>query len=116
MSEKKVHFSEERVQEWSNQNDDKPVGESVFGQRVVPGLMLLDSLSGLVHEYIDGDVILSGITAARFRDPVLIGEVVTFSLGEIEDAKMNVKTVDFKARVEERGSLVATGVLSLTIK
>lgn len=112
MTEKVVRFTEDRVREWCNQNDDEMVGEEVFGQRVVPGLMLLDSLSTLIHELRDEDVILSGITAARFRDPVLIGESVTFTLGDVEEGK-NMSTVEFDARVEKRDSLAATGVLSV---
>jgi len=112
MSEQIVRFTESRVREWCNQNDDEPVGEEVFNEQAVPGLMLLDSLSSLVHGLDDGDVVLSGITAARFRDPVLIGESVNFTLGDVEEGE-NMSTVEFEARVEDRDSLVATGVLSV---
>jgi len=108
MSEQIVRFTESRVREWCNQNDDEPVGEEVFNEQAVPGLMLLDSLSSLVHGLDDGDVVLSG----RFRDPVLIGESVNFTLGDVEEGE-NMSTVEFEARVEDRDSLVATGVLSV---
>jgi acyl-CoA hydrolase len=64
----------------------------------------------------DGEeVILAGVTAARFRDPVLLGETVTFTLSEIEEGQ-NFITMDFEARVEERKSLVANGALSVVIR
>jgi len=120
-----VTFTADAVERWcSNNNDPNPLhtdeksaANSSFGQRIVPGMMLLDQLSGMLTRMGDDgeEVILAGVTAARFRDPVLLGETVTFTLSEIEEGQ-NFITMDFEARVEERKSLVANGALSVVIR
>jgi acyl dehydratase len=124
MNERHVQFTEQAVEDWCNENrdpnpihtDSEMVQDSSFGERVVPGMMLLDHLSGMLTALGDDgeEVILAGITAARFRDPVLLGETVTFSIENVEKEE-NFTSVDFEARVEERDSLVANGVLSIVI-
>jgi acyl dehydratase len=122
---RKRTFTAEDVEQWCEEhNDPNPIHvdseaaeESSFGQRVIPGMMLLDQLSGLLSSLGEGgeEIILAGVTAARFRDPVLLGETVTFSVENIEQGK-NFTTMDFECRVEERGSLVANGALSIVVK
>jgi len=119
-----VTITEEMVEEWcETSRDSNPLhidadaaSEGTFGQRVVPGLMILDYISGMLANLGDDDenVILSGITAARFRDPVLLGETVTISTEVVEEDK-RFTGVDFEARVEERGSLVANGAMNVVI-
>lgn len=121
---REVTFSAEDVQEWCDRADDpnplhtdaEAAAEGTFGQRVVPGLMLMDYVSGMLTNLGDEDetVILSGITAARFRDPILLDETVTISVEIVEEDK-RFTAVDFEARVEERGSLVANGTINVVI-
>jgi len=115
MSEYSFTFSEEDVDSWCQENNHT-ASESTFNEKVVPNMMLLDKVSGMLSSLgeEDEEVILSGVTAARFRDPVLLDEEVRFSLSEIEENE-NFTAIDFEARVEERGSLVAHGSLSVTI-
>lgn len=120
-----VTFTEEDVEEWCDENNDpNPIHtdelaarDSSFGQRVVPGMMLMDQLSGLLTSLGEGDeeIILAGITAARFRDPVLLGEEVTFEVSDPEE-RTKMMTLEFECRVEERDSLVANGALSIAVK
>lgn len=124
MSERQVTFTEEDVEDWCERNDDmnplyvdsEAAEEGTFGRRVVPGMMLMDKLSGMLTELGDeGEtVILSGITAARFRDPVLFDETVSIST-EIDEEDKRFTAVNFEARVEERGSLVANGIVNVVI-
>jgi len=124
MTQRAVEFTAEQVEEWCEQNadpnpihtDEEAAEDSTFGQRVVPGMMLMDQLSGMLTALGDDDeeVILSGITAARFRDPVLLDETVTFTVEIVEEDK-RFTAVDFEARVEERGSLVANGTINIVI-
>ncbi len=121
---REVTFTEDMVQDWCETSrdpnplhiDEEAAAEGTFGQRVVPGLMLLDYVSGMLTALGDEDetVILSGITAARFRDPVLLDETVTISVEIVEEDK-RFTAVDFEARVEERGSLVANGTMNIVI-
>lgn len=121
---REVTFSAEDVQEWCERVDDpnplhtdaEAAAEGTFGQRVVPGLMLMDYVSGMLTNLGDEDetVILAGITAARFRDPILLDETVTISVEIVEEDK-RFTAVDFEARVEERGSLVANGTINVVI-
>lgn len=121
---REVTFTEDDVQEWCERVDDPNVlhtdaeaaAEATFGQRVVPGFMLMDHLSGMLTDLggEDETVILSGITAARFRDPILLDETVTISVEIVEEDK-RFTAVDFEARVEERGSLVANGTVNVVI-
>lgn len=124
MNERQVTFNQKAVTDWcETSGDPNPIhtdedvaAESTFGRRVVPGMMLMDYLSGMLTELggEDETVILSGITAARFRDPVLLNETVTLSVEIVEEDK-RFTAVDFEARVEERGSLVANGTLNVVI-
>lgn len=106
-------FDEDDVFKWKQSSGD---WNELYDQGYVPGMMLLDHVSSMVSELGDEDetVILSGVTAARFRDPVMVDEEVTFELSNREDGQ-NYTTIDFEARVEERESLVAHGALSLVI-
>lgn len=125
MTEREVVFTESEVESWCERNNDPnplhtdpdAAQDDVFGERVVPGMMLLDKLSGMLVELGNDDetVILSGITAARFRDPVLLGETVTFTTEIVEEDK-RFTAVDFEARVEERGSLVARGTVNIVVE
>jgi acyl dehydratase len=118
-------FTESDVDEWCERNgnpnplhvDSHEALESSFGQRIVPAMMLLNQLPGMVSD-IGGDdteVILAGITAARFRDPVLLNETVKFTVFDLEEGE-NYSTVEFEARVEDRGSLAASGALTLVVR
>lgn len=125
MNERTVTFTPKEVSDWCNTHDDpnpihtdtEAASESIFGQRVVPGMMVMDKLSGMLTALGDDDetVILSGITAARFRDPILLNETVTISM-EIVEEDNRFTAVDFEVRVEERNSLAVNGTLSIVIE
>lgn len=118
--ERAVHITQEEVDDWCEQNaDSNPLHDSdaaedeVFGESIVPGMMLLDKLSGLLNSLSDETVILTGLTVVRFRDPVLMDETVTFTAEVVEETP-NYHSIDFRARVESRGSLVAHGTVTAT--
>lgn len=125
MSTREVTFTEEDVEEWSVENDDynplytdpEAASDGPFGRCIVPGMMILDNVSGMLLTLGDDDesVILSGVTAARFRDPVFVGETVTISIEVVEENR-RFTSVDFEARVEARDSLVANGAVNVTIE
>jgi itaconyl-CoA hydratase len=122
---KKVAFTTGMVEKWcSRAGDENPLhldeeaaSDSPFGQRVVPGMMLLDQVSGMVEEVggPDTTVILAGVTAARFRDPVLLDEVVEITLDLVESEK-RFTTVSFDARAVDRDTLVASGSINLVLE
>jgi Acyl dehydratase len=124
MRERAVQFTEEDVEAWCDRNDDNnplhldehAASLGTFGERVVPGMMLLDHVSGMLTAFGDEheNVVLAGITAARFRDPILLGETVNIST-TVADEDKRFTYVDFEARVPERGSLVANGTISILI-
>lgn len=124
MNDREVTFYESKVEAWCeskrNENplhtDSQWAEDSTFGQRIVPGMMLFDEISSMYADLGDDDetVVLSGITAARYRDPVLIGETVTIS-AEIVEEDDRYTGIDFECRVEERGSLVANGAINVVI-
>jgi acyl dehydratase len=120
-----VHFSEKDVEDWCESKDDpnplhtdpEAASNGPFGERVVPGIMVLDYLSGaLTRLGEEGEtIILAGITAARFRDPVFFDETVTYELEILDDEDGYFTSVQFDCRVEARDTLVATGVASIVI-
>lgn len=124
MIERTHTFDEDEVVEWCEKNgnpnplhvDSDEALESSFGQRIVPGMMLLNKLPGMVSDIggSDTEVVLAGITAARFRDPVLLNEEVVCKTHDFEEGEINA-TVEFEIRVPQRGSLAATGALSIVI-
>lgn len=119
-----IDFTEYDVRNWcANNKDSNPIHtdeeyaeNSTFGERVVPGMMLLDKVSGMLTNLgEDGEeIILAGITAARFRDPVYLGEEVTYTVNVVDEDNKFVY-VDFETHVEERDSLVAHGTISLVV-
>lgn len=121
---REITFTEQRVEQWcersGNHNpvhlDEEAAADGTFGRRVVPNMMLMDHIPGMLTDLADDDetLVVSGITAARFRDPVLLGERVTMTTEIIEEDR-RYTMVDFECRVEERGSLVANGSLTILI-
>lgn len=123
--ERTTIFFEDDVEAWCQYSHDfnpihidvEKAEGSTFGQRVVPGMMVMDQLSGMLTA-LGGDeqeVILAGITAARFRDPVLFDEPIEYTI-EVDEVGKQFVTVDFEVRAPERDSLTAHGVLSIVIK
>lgn len=124
MIEKTVHFTEPDVELWNitHQNtnilhdNEQAAADSTFGQRVVPNMMLMAELQSMVSEFADeGETaILSGITAARFRDPILFGEIVNITMEVVEETK-KFTAIDFNCRTKKRDSLVANGTLNIVV-
>jgi len=123
--ERDVTFTEDDVKSWCDRNDDlnplhldeRAASNGPFSERVVPGLMILDSISGMLSEMgEEGEtVILAGVSATRFREPVLLGEAVSFTVQRVED-DLNFETADFEARVPERNVLAASGTVTLAVE
>lgn len=123
MIERAVRFTEDDVLEWCQQaNDQNPLhlsedvaGDGPFGERVVPGMMVLDNVSGVLTEYgnrHDDNIILANLVSCRFREPIPIGSTVSISVSEAdEDGKFTY--FDFQARVD--GQLCAHGTVSVVI-
>lgn len=108
-------FGEDRVNEWAEGFGVDIFGERTFGETIVPNVMLLSPLTNQVQQFHGDDVIITDLTAFRFRDPVLIGETVEYEL-ELADERQNYDSISFELRVNERDSLVATGTLSVTTR
>jgi len=104
-----ITFDEHDVQEWCDQANDsnsihlsaEEASESVFGERVVPGMMILDQVSGLVEQYgatRGGTAVLTDIVAVRFRDPIPFDEDVTIRVSDEPSEESDKKTtLDFTA-------------------
>lgn len=112
-----VTFDEETVNEWKNCHNVTYGGEEIFGEETVPGFMLVDELAGVVNSLADEneDMVVSGITAVRFRDPVLIGEDVKYSVSVMNETP-NYTELDFSCRAVERDSLAVLGSVQVIIK
>lgn len=112
---REVSFGESEVSDWCDDSGDL----NHLHQRVVPGMMLLDQVSGLVTELgeeIDPDasIIPSGIVGVRFRDPLLLDEKVEIS-ANVEHSDKRFTYIDFEARAIERDSLVTHGTISVVV-
>lgn len=118
--ERAVSISQDEIDKWCAKNgdhnplhDSEAAEDSVFGKTVVPGMMLLDKLSGLLNNFGESTTILTGVTACRFRDPALPGEVLTYT-ASVSNETPNYDSIEFKIRARERGSLVAHGSVQIT--
>lgn len=121
-------YGEDVVSEWCQQSgdhnpihlDEEVATESIFGGRVVPGVMLLDGVSALLTQLgedldEEGDLILAGIVAARFREPVYFDEEVELLLEETSEDK-RFRYAEFEVRCVERDQLAAHGTVSFLIE
>lgn len=122
--EREVSFSAEEVRDWCDQAgysngihlSEQEAADSVFGERVVPGMMILDQVSGLVERYgsIEGEyAILANVVACRFRDPIPLDEEVTISVKE-SDSDNSFTYLDFEARTWDE--LAVHGTVGVVIK
>lgn len=90
-------FSEDEVRAWCQQaNDHNPLhldqqaaeDHPIFEERIVPGMMMLDKVSGLLTQWgetKDGDVILRNIKNVTFHEAVPLDHEVTITLDEARD-------------------------------
>lgn len=108
-----VSFDEQDVFKWKQSSDD---WNDLYDNGYVPNMMILDQISSMISEIgEEGEtIILSGVTAARFRDPVLLDEEVEIELYDKEEGQ-NYTTIDFEARVIDRESLAAHGAISFVV-
>lgn len=124
---KEYTFTELDVRKWCEQADDsnelhlgeQAAKDSPFSERIVPGMMLLDKVSGRITQYgdafePDSTVILAGVVAARFREPVLFDETVVVSAEKVEEDNQ-FTYLDFEVHVVERDVLCAHGTVSVVI-
>lgn len=98
MVQKEFSFSEEGVREWCEQADDSnqlhlseetASEHELFDERVVPGMMLLDKVSGLITvwgEATDSSAtpVLSRVSSTVFNKPVYFDETVGITIEEKE--------------------------------
>lgn len=119
-----VTFDEDMVRAWCDQAgdsnqihlDEQAAADSTFGQRIVPGVMVLDQVSGLLWQYgeVEGKTtILANLVACRFRDPIPFDEEVTITLEEAGDDN-RFQYLDFEARVN--GTLAVHGSASVVLE
>lgn len=111
---KEATFSLDAVESWALTNNVEITGQESFGEPVVPNLMVLDKMQEVAQDAAEGEVIVQGITATRFRDPVLIGDTVEFQTDDLIDEE-NFTVLPFTIYVPERDSVTALGELTLTI-
>lgn len=90
-------FSEGEVKKWCRQaQDHNPLHLSaqaaddhpIFEERIVPGMMFLDRVSGLLTQWgetKDGSVILTNMNHVEFHKPVGFDQEVTITLEESEN-------------------------------
>lgn len=119
--EEKFSASEEDVIEWCQLSDDSnPVhldevaaADSMFGERVVPGIMALGWVSGCIEELRkkkDGAIVLTGFDAT-FKEPIYLDERVKVVVKE-ED---NVVEFAIKKREEFTNDEAVTGTAGIYI-
>lgn len=94
---KDFSFSSDEVREWCQESGDSNplhldasvVEESeYFEERVVPGMMLLDKVSGLITEWAqtkEGTPVISRMGGISFDMPVHIDESVEIEISESEE-------------------------------
>lgn len=94
---KKYTLNETHVEEWCKQSgdsnilhldEDKAAETPFFDGRIVPGMMLLDRVSGLITEWSetkDGTPILSRLSGVSFDSPVYLGETIEVAIEEAEN-------------------------------
>lgn len=113
---REVTFHKGLVNAWRENHELPTEEQEIFEADIVPSMLLMDELPVMLNELTgeDESMVVSGITAARFRDPIIVGETVTIS-GEIVEEDKRFTSVEFEARVEERDSLVANGVVNVVI-
>lgn len=104
-------FDAESVEEWCEQAgdsneihlDEDAASSSEFGERIVPGMMILDKVSGLLEQLGTDDetVVIHTIVGVRFRDPISLDEPVEIGV-EIVEEDDRFTTVEFTARTTEK--------------
>lgn len=105
---KQLSFSEDEVQEWcekagdSNEihlNEDALSDNPFFDERVVPGMMLLDKVSGLITQWSktqdDVTPVISRMSNTIFHEPVYFDEEVQVAI-EQEDAEDDMRILRFE--------------------
>lgn len=93
---KEFSFSEDDVRAWCEESGDhNPLHldaqaaeeHALFGQRVVPGMMLLDRVSGLITQWAEtqqGTPVLSRLSGVSFDQPVHFDQTVQISVEQEE--------------------------------
>lgn len=88
-----VFFTEDDVESWCNDSgDSNPLhldeeaaeNHALFDERVVPGMMLLDKVSGVITDWSEseeGTPVLTRISGVKFKEPVTLHKWVDVSVG-----------------------------------
>jgi len=105
-------FTEERVREWCDVNDEVLTGDELFGDNVVPNMMLTDRVSIIVREMFDGQTIISRLTAVRFRDALFVGESANISIS-VERSEGQTRSIWFEIESAERSELAVNGYMDV---
>jgi len=106
---KQFTFDEDEVREWCNKagdsndihlNEDALSDNPFFDERVVPGMMLLDKVSGLITQWSEtqGDdvtPVISRMSNTVFHEPVYFDEEIQVAI-EQEDAEDDMRILRFE--------------------
>lgn len=123
---KTYFFDEESVEEYCQgvgefnglYLDQQEASNGPLGRRVVPQMMVVDRAvaltTQLAESFEEEDVIPAGLTAVRFREPVLYDEPVEIEVEKVSEDKLCY--IDFEAFATERNSVLTThGTISTLI-
>ncbi|WP_255149909.1 MaoC/PaaZ C-terminal domain-containing protein [Halorarius halobius] len=104
--------------------DDERMEESMFGERIAHGMLVLSAATGLLwqsrtQEERDAVVAFYGMDEVRFRAPVFFGDRIHVELEVVEkretDSPMGKGTVKYDAEVKKQdgSTVISCSMLSL---
>lgn len=122
---KSIFFTEDDVREWCREaGDSNPLhldaevaqDHPYFEERIVPGMMLLDQVSGLITQWSEtreGTPVLSRVTGVNFTNPVPFDEWVTVSVEVEEDASDDAFILFFEVSDDDTSYVHGTATVHL---
>jgi len=107
---KQVSFNEEEIREWCERSgedneihlDEESIdGNQFFDERVVPGMMLLDQVSGVITkwsrvQYNDVTPVVSRMSSVIFDEPVYFNEEVQVAVEQEEEGAEEMYILRFE--------------------
>lgn len=122
---REVTFDDETVRDWCERaGDHNPLhldesaasNHAIFDQRIVPGILLLDHVSGLVTQWAevkDGSPILLGLDDVLFLEAVPVGNSVDIVLVESDTVG---DQYELSFTVEDSDTEYASGSLTVMLE
>lgn len=107
-----VFFTEDDVEDWCIESgDSNPLhldeeaaeNHALFDERIVPGMMLLDQVSGLITQWSEkegGTPVLSRVSGVKFKEPVPLHKWVDVSV-EVDDVEDGVYILFFEVEADD---------------